>query len=38
MDPTTAIDSEYESPKDADYRKQKETLEAEYAASSCRSK
>ena len=32
MDPTTAIDSEYEGPKDADYRKQKETLEAEYAA------
>lgn len=32
MDPTTAIDSEYEGPKDANYRKQKETLEAEYAA------
>ncbi|MAN64585.1 MAG: hypothetical protein CMI60_21860 [Parvibaculum sp.] len=30
MDPTTAIDSEYEGPKDADYRKQKETLAAEY--------
>ena len=32
MDPTSAIDSEYESPeKDANYRKQKETLEGEYA-------
>jgi len=33
MDPTSAIDSEYENlEKDANYREQKETLEAEYAA------